>query len=77
MIRPDWTRFRPFSAMGRDLPTDGSDYREFKHRSECTAYRVGKACREKLLKGGCCKGTAQNGIQRDNQEIHYYCDTIP
>jgi uncharacterized protein RhaS with RHS repeats len=53
------------------LPLGGPGYDLFLKQSECKAYGVGKACREKL---GCqCKKNAVGGIQRDNSEIAIYC----
>ncbi len=53
------------------LPVGGDDYAEFLRQSECKAYKVGKKCREDLLKG--CgpkdKAAIQAGIDRDNAQL--------
>ena len=53
------------------LPVGGEGYHEFLRQSECKAYKVGKACREKLLTSADDKDKAaiQNGIDRDNAQI--------
>lgn len=40
------------------LPVGGDGYEEFLRKSECKAYKVGKACREKLLKSAAAKDKA-------------------
>src|SRR5712691_12497619 len=49
------------------LPVGGDGYSEFLRQSECKAYKVGKACRESLLKRApdSDKPATQNGIDRD------------
>jgi hypothetical protein len=49
----------------------GDGYAEFLRQSECTAYGIGKACREQLLKTAADKDKAaiQTAIDRDNAQI--------
>lgn len=53
------------------LPLGGPGYEEFLRLSECTAYRVGKACREALLATAPAadKPAIRNAIERDNAQI--------
>lgn len=53
------------------LPVGGAGYKEFIRQSECKAYKVGKACREKLLKTADKKDKAavQTAIDRDKEQI--------
>lgn len=53
------------------LPAGGEGYAEFLRQSECRAYRVGKACRENLLKTASAadKPAIQRAINRDNAQL--------
>lgn len=53
------------------LPTGGDGYSEFRRKSECMAFKVGKKCREDLLKSCNAKDKAaiQAGIDRDNKAL--------
>jgi hypothetical protein len=53
------------------LPVGGDGYAEFLRKSECTAYQVGKACREALLKTADKKDqpAIQGAIDRDNAQL--------
>jgi hypothetical protein len=53
------------------LPVGGDGYTEFLRKSECKAYKVGKACRENLLKtaSDADKPAIQSGIDRDNAQL--------
>jgi hypothetical protein len=53
------------------LPLGGDGYDEFLRQSECKAYKVGKACREKMLKGAsdADKVIIQRGIDRDDAQL--------
>jgi hypothetical protein len=53
------------------LPTGGEGYVEFLRQSECKAYKVGKECREKLLKKCPAKDVAAiiGGLDRDNADL--------
>jgi uncharacterized Zn-binding protein involved in type VI secretion len=57
------------------LPVGGDGYDEFLNKSECKAYKVGKACREKLLKKAAAgdKTAIQDAIDRDDDQISNYC----
>jgi RHS repeat-associated protein len=55
-------------------PQVGPNYLQFLWKSECTAYGVGKACRENLPCS--CKAGKQR-IAGDNRQIDYYCNTDP
>jgi hypothetical protein len=50
------------------LPAGGDGYTEFLRQSECKAYKVGKTCRENLLKTAkdADKPVIQRAIDRDN-----------
>jgi hypothetical protein len=49
------------------LQLGGPGYSDFLDQSECKAYRIGKACREKAMGTGACDCSA--GIKRDIDEI--------
>jgi hypothetical protein len=53
------------------LPVGGPGYAEFLRQSECKAYRVGKACRENLLRTAPAadRPAIQAGIDRDNAQL--------
>jgi type VI secretion system secreted protein VgrG len=53
------------------LPVGGENYTEFLRQSECKAYKVGKACREKFIKTAQEKDKPgiQRSIDRDNAQI--------
>lgn len=53
------------------LPVGGNGYDEFLRQSECKAYKVGKACREKSLEtaADADKPAIQSGIDRDNAQL--------
>jgi hypothetical protein len=53
------------------LPLGGDGYDDFIQQSECKAYKVGKACREQLLKtaADADKAAIQSAIDRDNAQI--------
>jgi hypothetical protein len=53
------------------LPVGGPGYTEFLRQSECKAYRVGKACRQNLIRtsSDADKPAVQAGIDRDNQQL--------
>jgi uncharacterized protein involved in type VI secretion and phage assembly len=53
------------------LPVGGPGYAEFLRQSECRAYRIGKACRENLLRTASAadRPAIQAGIDRDNAQI--------
>src|SRR4029450_2512736 len=53
------------------LPAGGDGYDEFLRLSECKAYKVGKACRENLLKpaSDADKPAINGAIQRDNAQL--------
>jgi hypothetical protein len=57
------------------LPVGGEGYDDFLKKSECKAYKVGKVCREKLLKSVAehDKAEIQRAIDRDNSQIKHYC----
>ena len=58
------------------LPLGGPGYDAFIKQSECKAYRVGKACREKaiLTAADADKPRIQAGIDRDNDQIAANCN---
>ena len=53
------------------LPVGGDGYEEFLRQSECKGYKIGKACRENLLKTASDedKPAIQRGIDRDNAQL--------
>jgi hypothetical protein len=53
------------------LPVGGDGYAEFLRQSECKAYKVGKACRENLLKTAseADKPAIKAGITRDDAQM--------
>ncbi len=53
------------------LPVGGDGYAEFLRQSECRAYRVGKTCRERLLRSAAeaDKPAIRNAITRDDQQL--------
>ena len=57
------------------LPVGGPGYTAFLKSSECKAYRIGKGCRENLLKNAADadKPAIQSGIDRDKTQIGNYC----
>lgn len=57
------------------LPLGGPGYDEFIKKSECKAYRIGKACREKAIVTAATadKPIIQAGIDRDNAQIALNC----
>ena len=60
-----------------NLPVGGDGYDEFLRQSECKAYKVGKACREKALEtaADADKPGIQNGIDRDKAQLtSHSCD---
>ena len=71
----DWkNRYGPDLCKGvpdGSLPVGDEGYDEFLRQSECKAYKVGKACRENLLKSAdeSDKASIQAGIDRDKEQI--------
>ena len=57
------------------LPLGGPGYDEFIKKSECKAYRVGKACRETAIVAAPAadQPIIQAGIDRDNAQIALNC----
>jgi hypothetical protein len=53
------------------LPLGGDGYDEFLRQSECKAYKIGKACRQKLLEtaSDADKPAIQRAIVRDDAQI--------
>ncbi|HEX4963772.1 MAG TPA: hypothetical protein VF173_23295 [Thermoanaerobaculia bacterium] len=56
------------------LPVGGEGYDEFLRKSECTAYAVGKACRQELLKTAnkADQPAIQGAIDRDDAQLKGY-----
>jgi hypothetical protein len=53
------------------LPVGGDGYEEFLRQSECKSYRIGRACRKKLLKtaSNADKPAIRKAIERDNAQL--------
>jgi len=74
----DWkSRYGPYACNGvpdGQLPVDGTGYGEFLRLSECNAFEVGKACRERFLKlPNCpCRKTLEKAIRRDKRKLREY-----
>lgn len=73
--RRDWeTRYGPDLCSGvadGELPVGGDGYTEFLRQSECRAYAVGKACRQRLLATatGSDRTAIQSAIARDDAQL--------